>query len=191
MLVLLVLLTVLPALPLVGHPTQHHDVARRLASPFSLGMRRDLRPADPASAIRVRTRLVTRDDCVRQPCHVGRRSCRGRHTAGLGRRCWCSSSLHSCSFALIGIQTRRWWVAAVLLTTAAAVFLPLWIQYATVLLNARGPSATLLYLRWAMRRLCSSRSCVAHANQAGRKGVQAVGAGVDWDREAEAVRLNG
>jgi hypothetical protein len=94
-------------------------------------------------------------------------------------------------FALIGIRTGRWWVAAVLLTTAAAVFLPLWIQYATVLLNARGPSATLLYsLGNVPLMLVPVVAWLTRTRPVGRVFRWSEPAW-DWDREAEAVRSNG
>jgi hypothetical protein len=48
-------------------------------------------------------------------------------------------------FAVVGIRTRGWWIAAGLLALVSLAFLPLWVDYATVLLNARGPRVSLLY----------------------------------------------
>lgn len=44
--------------------------------------------------------------------------------------------------ALIGIRRRSWWIAAVALGLASLLFLPLWPQYVTALMNVRqlGPS---------------------------------------------------
>lgn len=47
--------------------------------------------------------------------------------------------------ALIGIHDRRWWVAIGGIAIASLVLLPLWTEYVTVLANARGPRASLLY----------------------------------------------
>jgi hypothetical protein len=41
-------------------------------------------------------------------------------------------------FALIGMQRRAWWLAALGLGMTALAFAPLWPQYASVLLNGRG-----------------------------------------------------
>jgi len=48
-------------------------------------------------------------------------------------------------FALIGIRRRSWWVAAGVLAVVSLMFLPLWGDYVTVLLNARGPLVGLTY----------------------------------------------
>lgn len=42
-------------------------------------------------------------------------------------------------FMVVGIRRRSWWLAAGLLAVVSLVFLPLWFDYARVLLNARGP----------------------------------------------------
>lgn len=44
-------------------------------------------------------------------------------------------------FALIGLPARAWWIGAVTLAGISLLFLPLWSDYVTVLLNARGGSA--------------------------------------------------
>ena len=49
------------------------------------------------------------------------------------------------AFMLLGIRRRSWWLAAALLAIVSVAFLPLWLDYAAVLLNARGPRAGLLY----------------------------------------------
>lgn len=48
-------------------------------------------------------------------------------------------------FALVGIRRRSWWVALAVLAGLSLLFLPMWVGYAQVLLNARGPSVGLLY----------------------------------------------
>ena len=48
-------------------------------------------------------------------------------------------------FALIGIRTRGWWLTLAAMVGVSALLLPLLGQYVTVLLNARGPRAGLLY----------------------------------------------
>ena len=48
-------------------------------------------------------------------------------------------------FALVGIRRRSWWVALGVLAVVSLAFLPLWGQYVTVLLNARGPLVSPLY----------------------------------------------
>ena len=48
-------------------------------------------------------------------------------------------------FAVIGIRTRGWWLAVAAMTSVSVLLLPLLGQYVTVLLNARGPRAGLLY----------------------------------------------
>jgi hypothetical protein len=48
--------------------------------------------------------------------------------------------------ALFGIRTRAWWVGLVALAVASLLFLPLWTQYATVMLNARVGSGILYSL---------------------------------------------
>ena len=40
-------------------------------------------------------------------------------------------------FALIGVRSRSWWLAAALLALASLLFLPYWIEYVTVARNAR------------------------------------------------------
>ena len=39
-------------------------------------------------------------------------------------------------FGILGIRSRRWWLAAVALGLASLIFLPLWLQYPTVMLNS-------------------------------------------------------
>lgn len=53
-------------------------------------------------------------------------------------------------FALVGIRTRSWWVSLALGGVLIVVTLPMWLDYVTVLLNARGPSANLLYGLWTL-----------------------------------------
>ena len=48
-------------------------------------------------------------------------------------------------FAALGIRTRRWWLIAAIFAALSVALLPLWGQYVTVILNARGPRASLLY----------------------------------------------
>lgn len=48
-------------------------------------------------------------------------------------------------FAFWGANRRSWWVAAGALALVGVAFLPLWPQWFAVLLNARGPQASLLY----------------------------------------------
>jgi hypothetical protein len=48
-------------------------------------------------------------------------------------------------FALIGIRSRGWWVAAGVIVAFSLATLPLWLEYVTAVMNARGPRATLLY----------------------------------------------
>ena len=48
-------------------------------------------------------------------------------------------------FALIGIQSRSWWMVAAALTGMGLLMLPMWLDWLTVLRNATGPHATLLY----------------------------------------------
>jgi hypothetical protein len=47
--------------------------------------------------------------------------------------------------ALIGVRSRGWWGVAATLVAVSLVLLPLTIEYAHVLLNARGPIASVLY----------------------------------------------
>jgi hypothetical protein len=42
-------------------------------------------------------------------------------------------------FALVGVRSRSWWIAAGAFGLVSLAFLPLWGDYVTVLLNARGP----------------------------------------------------
>ena len=42
-------------------------------------------------------------------------------------------------FMVVGIRRRSWWLAAGVLAVVSLAFLPLWFDYARVLLNARGP----------------------------------------------------
>jgi hypothetical protein len=53
-------------------------------------------------------------------------------------------------FALVGIRTRAWWVSLVVGAILVLVTLPMWVDYLTVLLNARGPSANILYGLWTV-----------------------------------------
>lgn len=48
-------------------------------------------------------------------------------------------------FAALGLKTRAGWVALAILGAMSLAVLPLWPQYLTVVLNARGPRAGLLY----------------------------------------------
>jgi hypothetical protein len=48
-------------------------------------------------------------------------------------------------FMLLGIRRPSWWVALGLLGLVSLAFLPLWGQYLTVLMNARGPLVSPLY----------------------------------------------
>ena len=48
-------------------------------------------------------------------------------------------------FALVGIRSRGWWIAASALMLLSLVFLPMWADYATALVNARGSRVSLLY----------------------------------------------
>jgi hypothetical protein len=48
-------------------------------------------------------------------------------------------------FALVGATRRSWWLALAGFGATALLFAPLWIDYVTVLANARGPLATPLY----------------------------------------------
>jgi hypothetical protein len=48
-------------------------------------------------------------------------------------------------FALIGIRTRGWWVAAVLMALLSVALLPLWLDWITVIRHGAGPRANLLY----------------------------------------------
>jgi hypothetical protein len=48
-------------------------------------------------------------------------------------------------FALGGIRTREWWVALGVLALVSLVFLPMWVDWVRVVLNARGPLSGLLY----------------------------------------------
>jgi hypothetical protein len=47
--------------------------------------------------------------------------------------------------ALIGVRGRAWWLAAGGLAVLSLALVPLWIEYVTVVLNARGPRASLFY----------------------------------------------
>ncbi len=68
-------------------------------------------------------------------------------------------------FALVGIRRRSWWVALAVFALVSVAFLPMWFDWVTVLLNARGPNASPLYglssvplmmipliARWSTRR---------------------------------------
>ncbi len=48
-------------------------------------------------------------------------------------------------FAFIGSKTRGWWITLALMAAISVAMLPLTLQYVAVLLNARGPMASLLY----------------------------------------------
>lgn len=48
-------------------------------------------------------------------------------------------------FALVGIRHHSWWVALGVLVVASVAFLPMWLDYLTVTLNARGPLVGPLY----------------------------------------------
>ncbi len=48
-------------------------------------------------------------------------------------------------FVLIGVRQRWWWVACGIIAALALATLPLWTGYVAVLLNARGPRASLFY----------------------------------------------
>ena len=48
-------------------------------------------------------------------------------------------------FALVGIRQRSWWIAAAALAFVSLLFLPLWGQYVSVVLNARGPMVSPFY----------------------------------------------
>ena len=48
-------------------------------------------------------------------------------------------------FAVIGIRSRGWWITAAIGAAVSLLFLPMWIDWIHVLLNARGPRASLLY----------------------------------------------
>jgi hypothetical protein len=48
-------------------------------------------------------------------------------------------------FALLGIRDRRWWIAAAVLAVVSLALLPLWFDWFTILANARGPRANVLY----------------------------------------------
>ncbi len=48
-------------------------------------------------------------------------------------------------FALLGIPHRSWWVALGVLALVSLLFVPLWVQYATAIANARGPLVSPLY----------------------------------------------
>lgn len=48
-------------------------------------------------------------------------------------------------FALVGIRSRTWWLAAAGLGILSILLVPLWLDYVTVILNARGSRVGLLY----------------------------------------------
>jgi hypothetical protein len=48
-------------------------------------------------------------------------------------------------FMLVGVRKRSWWLAAGGLVLLSLAFLPMWFDYAKVLLNARGPLVSPLY----------------------------------------------
>lgn len=48
-------------------------------------------------------------------------------------------------FMVVGIRQRSWWLAAVLLALVSLAFLPMWLDYAKVVLNARGPLVSPFY----------------------------------------------
>ncbi len=48
-------------------------------------------------------------------------------------------------FALFGVRTRGWWMAAAALAVISLAFLPLWPQWIAAILNARGPASGILY----------------------------------------------
>ena len=48
-------------------------------------------------------------------------------------------------FMLLGVRRWSWWFAAGALAIVSLAFLPLWLEYAQVLLNARGPLVNPLY----------------------------------------------
>jgi hypothetical protein len=48
-------------------------------------------------------------------------------------------------FMLVGIRSRSWWLAAGLLVLVSLAVLPMWFDYATAMLNARGPLVSPLY----------------------------------------------
>jgi len=51
-------------------------------------------------------------------------------------------------FAFVGIKSRSWWLGALALLVFVLVTLPMWRDYATVMLNARGAAANVLYSLW-------------------------------------------
>ena len=80
-------------------------------------------------------------------------------------------------FALIGIRTPSWWIAAVLLALASLLLLPYWIEYVTVARNARAdllwslrdvPLVAIPLVAWVGRRRGRGRSSLLRAT-AGRK----------------------
>jgi hypothetical protein len=48
-------------------------------------------------------------------------------------------------FAFVGIRSRSWWLALAVAALISLAFLPMWLDYVRVLLNARGEPASLLY----------------------------------------------
>ncbi len=48
-------------------------------------------------------------------------------------------------FAVVGMKSRGWWVTLAVLAVVSLALFPLWLDYVTVLLNARGPRANIFY----------------------------------------------
>ena len=48
-------------------------------------------------------------------------------------------------FALLGVRSRAWWVTLGVLVALSLGLAPMWLDYLNVLLNARGPSASVWY----------------------------------------------
>ena len=48
-------------------------------------------------------------------------------------------------FALLGVRNRGWWVTVAAFAIGSALFLPMTLDYVRILMNARGPMATILY----------------------------------------------
>lgn len=48
-------------------------------------------------------------------------------------------------FALLGVRNRGWWVTAAALAIGSVILLPMTLDYLKILLNARGPMASILY----------------------------------------------
>ena len=117
---------VLPDDPVVGHPAGRHRL-RRLVVPAGSGCGRSWRSSCCSRR--------PRPDPLRQHRHVGRRA-----FAGGVRWAWPSVLVtfkpSLAFFAIIGIRSRSWWIAAAVLAVVSLPFLSLWLDYPTVMSNS-------------------------------------------------------